>query len=196
MTEYRNYLAMRLADVQEKITLQMLSVSEGDAGARMMLRGLEADAAAIKRLQRARVLFPIDLEREERYRILHAALNARANVRREHVAVISRRVDRLKSAKGELVNTLEWLGQFLVLDRRYFNLLRDLRALPDVSIPRLPASGEKSKASFLRRFIDEYGPISPAMRPVIAKIGKAVLAREVTTDDVRKAGKLERKNRQ
>jgi hypothetical protein len=34
------------------------------------------------------------------------------------------------------------------------------------------------------------------MRPVIAKIGKAVLAREVTTDDVRKAGKLERKNRQ
>ena len=98
---------MRLADVQEKITLQMLSVSEGDAGARMMLRGLEADAAAIKRLQRARVLFPIDLEREERYRILHAALNARANVRREHVAVISRRVDRLKSAKGELVNTLE-----------------------------------------------------------------------------------------
>lgn len=88
------------------------------------------------------------------------------------------------------------MGQFLVLDRRYFNLLRDLRALPDVSIPRLPASGEKSKASFLRRFIDEYGPISPAMRPVIAKIGKAVLAREVTTDDVRKAGKLERKNRQ
>ena len=50
---------MRLADVQEKITLQMLSVSEGDAGARMMLRGLEADAAAIKRLQRARVLFQI-----------------------------------------------------------------------------------------------------------------------------------------